>query len=155
MGVLTNGQICYGNVYEEGFEFPWDAAPFDGDEEGWWRVECGYKPSQVLFDDKGNYLNGIKPSDEAVRAHFAEQQAFDDAHPLPVGLVNYCSGECPMWILAVPSTVRSNRRGYPRPFDPQELVVSSDEKKALYEFCVKYNLISDTDAGWYLTSYWG
>lgn len=155
MGVSTDGQICFGNKYEEEFQFPWDAEPFNGDESDWWRVECGFNPSQVVFDEHGEYLNGVKPSDEVIRGHFEEQTAFDKAHPLPFQVINYCSGDYPMWILAVPSTVRRNNRGEARRFEPTDLVVTDAETHALREFCIKHDLIPEEDAGWYLTSYWG
>jgi len=155
MGISTDGQICFGNVYEEDFEFPWDAVEFDGDHEDWWRKECGYKPSTVLFDEDGEYLNGVKPSQSAIDDYFQEQREFDVAHPFPVEIVNYCSGECPMYILAVPSSFKSNSRGYPEKFEPSELKVSDEEIAALRNFCIKYDLIPEEDAGWYLTSYWG
>jgi hypothetical protein len=83
------------------------------------------------------------------------QKEFDAAHPCPVRLVNYCSGDYPMWVLAVPGSVRSNNRGYAVRFDPAELIVTDAEVQALKEFCIKYDLIPEEDAGWYLTSYWG
>jgi hypothetical protein len=135
MGVSTDGQICFGNVYEEDFEFPWD----EYDLEDWWRKEQG-------FDESKDY---------PAEGWLDYQKEFDAAHPCPVKLVNYCSGEYPMWILAVPSTVRSNSRGQALRFDPSELVVSDVEAGALSEFCIKYDLIPEEDAGWYLTSYWG
>jgi len=155
MGQSTNGQICFGNAYEEDFEFPWDAEPWNGDHEDWWRAECGYAPSKELFDGEGDYIDGIKPEQAVIDAYFKEQRDFDAAHPFPVSLVNYCSGDYPMWILAVPSSVLSNSRGEARAFRPAELDVSDEEIAALREFCIKYDLIPAEDATWYLTSYWG
>lgn len=139
MGVSTDGQICFGNVYEEDFEFPWDAEPFEGDIEDWWRQEQGLDAS------KGYPAEGW----------LEYQKEFDAAHPLPVTLVNYCSDEYPMWILAVPSSSSSNSRGEALAFSPEDLTVTDEEKTALREFCIKYDLILAEDAAWYLTSYWG
>jgi hypothetical protein len=155
MGVSTDGQICFGNVYEEGFEFPWDAEPFDGDYEEWWRKERGFQHSFEIYDEEGEYLNGVRPAPESIDAYHKEQLDFDTANPFPLELVNYCSGDYPMWILAVPSSCRSNNRGYAERFNPSELVVTDEEVKVLHDFCVKYDLIPEEDAGWYLTSYWG
>jgi len=151
MGVSTDGQICFGNVYEEEFEFPWG----DNDEgiEGWWRSQNGFVDS--IHDEKGDWINGVKPTDEQYREYWKSQREFDAIHPLPVALVNYCSGEYPMWIIAVPSSCRSNSRGEALAFDPSELTVTDAEVEALKEFCVKYELIPAEGPGWYLTSYWG
>lgn len=135
MGVSTDGQICFGNVYEEGFEFPWD----EYDLEDWWRKEQG-------FDESKGY---------PAEGWLDYQKEFDAAHPCSVELVNYCSGDCPMYILAVPSTCKSNNRGYPEQFEPLELVVPEGELKTFHDFCIKHDLIPEEDAAWYLTSYWG
>lgn len=151
MSVSTDGQICFGNVYEEDFEFPWE----NHDIESWWRKECGFKPSVELYDESGEYVNGVKPSQDVIDAYYKEHRDFDLAHVLPVELVNYCSGEFPMWIIAVPSSCRSNNRGYAERFEPGDLTVTKDEIATLRDFCIKYDLIPSEDAGWYLTSCWG
>jgi len=137
MGVSTDGQICFGNVYEDGFEFPWDAG--DGDLEDWWRKQNGFDQSK----------------DYPAEGWLEYGKEFEAAHPCPVELVNYCSGEYPMWMLAVPSTCKSSSRGYPEKFQPSELVVPEAELKAFHDFCIKYDLVPEEDAAWYLTSYWG
>jgi hypothetical protein len=136
MGQSTNGQICYGAIFEEGNEFPWDER---GSLEEWWRTESG-------IDEAKTY-----PA-EGWREY---EQAFDAAHPCPVEEVNYCSGDYPIYMLAIPATLKKCRRGYPEKFEPSELVVSLEDFKAFTDFCGKYNLISEHPVGWYLTSYWG
>ncbi len=81
MGVSTNGQLWYGVVFEDGYEFPWDAEPFDGDEREWWRAERG-------FDEAKGY---------PAEGWLEYQKAFDAEHPCPVETVNYCSGDYPMY----------------------------------------------------------
>ena len=100
----TDGQICYGVAFEEGFEFPWG----DGEIEDWWSYTVhGFNPSFELFDADGNYLNGREPSKDEIRRYFEERQVFDAAHSLPVSLVNYCSGDYPMYALVVPISADS------------------------------------------------
>lgn len=158
MGVSTDGQICYGILFEDGYEFPWDE---DGDIEDWWNDIHGmkdWKPTVEIYNSEGNYLNGIKPSKEAIDAYYDERRAFKESlsiPPLPVEMVNVCSGDYPTYILAVPSSSKSASRGYPQEFDPQLLKVSEDELQALLGFCDKYELEYDGEPKWYLSSYWG
>lgn len=150
MGVSTNGQICFGIAFEEGFEFPWGE---DGDEENWWREQQGYKPSMKLYDERGNHLPSVTQGDSD--RVYAEQRAFNTEHPLPVAIVNYCSGDCPMYILAVPSSVLTNLRGYAERFDPADLSVTDEEKAALLRFCADHGIEVPAEPAWLLTSYWG
>lgn len=155
MGVSTNGQICYGVAFDEGHEFPW-SGEHDGDIDAWWLYGVhGFKHSFVLFDAFGKYLNGREPSREECSRYFAESREFVAAHPLPVALVNYCSGDCPMYALAVPRTILTARRGYPTEFDPAALTISDAEREALLKFCAEHGIDLPQEPAWLLTSYWG
>jgi len=151
MGQSTNGQICYGIMFEEDTEFPWD----DVGEEDWWLNVKGFRHSFQLFDASGNYLNGVEPTEEQSDIYWGERSKFLEDNPLPVSLVNYCSGECPMWIIAVPDTVRYNYRGYPKAFNPSDLTVADQSVAALLDFCKQYDIPIDSEPAWYLSSYWG
>lgn len=153
MGVSTNGQICFGIAFEEGTEFPWHS---DGIIEDWWVYKVhNFKHSKDLYDSEGEYLNGVKPSDAEVTKYYAEYRAFLEAHPIPVKEVNYCSGDYPMWILAVPDSVLSCGRGDPTTFSPSSLSVTEEEKAALVLFCDLYEIETTNEPDWLLTSYWG
>lgn len=152
MGQSTDGQIGYGIVFEEGFEFPWG----DEDMDDWWLKECGYKPSVEIYGDtESGYANNVRPDQKTIDAYYDEKKAFKDSHPLPVKLENYCHCDCPMYMLVVPSSAKQCSRGYPKEFDPQKLTVTEEEKKALLDFCQKYNLTGESGPAWFLTSYWG
>lgn len=150
MGTSTNGQLCYGRVFEEGYEFPWS----EEDIETWWEKELGFKPSITIYNEDGGYINGVKPPQSQLDLYYKETRQFKLANPLPVELVNYCSGDCPEYILAIPSTIKTANRGYPVPLSPN-LFLEPNEAKAFYKFCDKYNLKSSQEDGWYLSSYWG
>lgn len=155
MGVSTDGQICFGVVCEEGTEFPWDEKPWDGDIDEWWRMEvCKYHPEVEIYDESGHYIDGKEPSQSVIEDYFSAQRAFDKEHPLPVELVNYCSEDCPMYILAVSPTVMNCRRGYPLSFKPESLTVATFDVAALLQFCETYG-IEHGEPGWWLSSYWG
>lgn len=150
MGVSTNGQICYGVLFEEGFEFPWD-----GDIEKWWREMQGYKPPFELYDDAGEYVGGQKPPENKIEDWHSHRREFDKAHPVPVDLVNVCSGDCPIYILAIPEYVYSARRGYPEAFDPTKLLIDPVKEAQLLMFIGDHIGNEHYAPKWYLSSYWG
>ena len=155
MGTSTNGQISFGIVFEEEFEFPWDKE-FEGDIEQWWLLDvCKYKPPFELFDETGNYINGIEPSKDQVSAYFDSEREFLDAHRCPAELLNYCSADSPMYALVIPSTVVTARRGDPVLLDLKGLVVDDFERQALLDFCARHNIECAEVPHWILSSYWG
>lgn len=154
MGTSTNGQICFGILFEEDFEFPWSDAE-DGDIENWWIYQVhGFKHDIELYDEKGEYLDGKKPSAEDMEKYYGPKRAFEAAHPLPVELVNYCSGDCAMYILAVPNSTITARRGYPEEFQPERLTVTEQEIKVLTDFCEQHGIEMPSEPKWYLSSLW-
>lgn len=163
MTVSTDGQICYGIRFEEGFVFPWsdedengDPTGWDGEEDWWLKGALGWKPTVQVYDEEGQYLPGFNDKSPETKAHFDEYYAFLKAHPFPVAVVNYCSGDYPMYILAVPSSCKSNGRGFPEVFDPADLTVTAEERQTLLDFCNKYGIdIGDEAPRWWLSSYWG
>lgn len=154
MTVSTNAQICYGVTFDEDFEFPWDDEKYEEIDDWWLHEVHGFKPSVELFGPDGEYLNGIEPSKEDVSRYFGEQRDFLKAHPLPVGLVNYCSCDYPMIILAVPRTVITARRGYPSAFNPFDLTVALEEREALLKFLSDHGLDQLQNPAWILSSLW-
>ena len=155
MSTTTDGQICYGIVFEEGFEFPWDVIEKDIDE--WWIEDVlKFKPSVEIYTEDGEYIGGQRPSDEVVDQYYDEKTEFiKNSKTLPVQLVNYCSGDVPMYILAIPETVIDARRGYPQVINPQSLVTLEKYKTVLKQFCEDYSIEYSTEPDWYLSSYWG
>ena len=157
MGASTDGQICYGIVSEEGIEFPWDTEQFEGDIDEWWiRDVLGFRHSFEIYDRDGEYIGGEQPPQEKISRYHEEKRVFKENNPkLPVELVNYCSGEYPMYILAIPETCNSARRGYPTEFDPASMVVTDEQKQSLINICNAYGIEFENEPAWYLSSYWG
>lgn len=151
MSVSTDGQLSFGILFEEGYEFPWDVI-HDGDIEDWWLWASGFEPSFYPYTPEGEYKEGVSEKDPRIEAYFDERQAFQKEHPLGIGVVNYCSNDCPMYILSNKGT--SSRRGYPEAIDPEFLKLS-DEAERLIEFCKKYGIEYECEPKWYLSSYWG
>ena len=153
MGTSTDGQICFGYVFDDGYEFPWseEEESGGGDIETWWRNIRGFSPSQ-----RPDWGNDSQPNRQQVMdTYFAERNAFDIAHPLPVKLVNYCSHDYPMYILAVPATYREASRGYPEAFTPSDLHVTEEGAAKLKAFIEEFALKPKGEPQWWLSSYWG
>jgi hypothetical protein len=158
MGQSTNGQICFGILFPEDYKLPWK----DSSEEDWWRTVNGYKPPFELYNSQGEYLNGKKPPQSEIDQYYQAQREFDDNNPFPFELVNYCSLDCPMYILAIKESVKTAYRGYPEEISPQTLVEQYEWKTQLNDFAEKYINTSesaeeeiDLTPKWYLSSYWG
>ena len=156
MGVSTNGQICYGILFEEDTEFPWEG--HDGDIEDWWLTKVlGFKHSFEIYTEEGEYIGGKEPDKSVIDKYYFEKKKFEDSHPkVPVTLVNVCSCENPQYILAIPSTVKTARRGYPERFQPSLLTahLTIEQIDALTEFCETHKIEYEGEPGWYLSSEW-
>lgn len=159
MGVSTDGQISFGILFDEGYVFPWDindSGEFDDDIKVWWRRKQGFRHSFEIYTPEGGYIDGKRPSEERITAYYKERDDFNDAHPLPaVELVNCCSRDCPMYILAIAGSVGACSRGYPQRFQPADLQVTPDQVRELLEFCKAHGIKYEDDPAWYLSSYWG
>jgi len=157
MGVSTDGVISYGIVYEEGFEFPW--YEFDDVEEWWREYRGGFNPSVKPYTAEGDYAPGFSAEDPRVDVYFEELRAWEQSNPMPFEIVNYCSDDCPLYMLAVPEVGRCASRGYPEKI-PTLFDDSADklaERLPAFLDCLReLDLLSDdAEPTWYLSSYWG
>lgn len=153
MGVSTDGQICFGIVFEEGTEFPWE-----GDIEDWWLREVKkFRNTRELYNEDGGYLNGVVPTEDEIGDYYQERREFMKNNPCPVSLVNYCSGDYPTYILAVPSSVKVCSRGFPTKLRVEDFVVTEKQIQSLKDFCSEHGLQvgPDEEPAWWLSSYWG
>lgn len=155
MGVSTNGQICYGIIFDDGFEFPWDAEKWGGDIDEWWRDVNGYEPGFNPYTDEGNHREGVVEDDPRIYEYHSRMQNWMKEHPIPVKLINYCSGEVPMYILAVSCSCITSRRGHPIDFDPKSLTLDGVQGLLLGLFCTKYGIETEDEPKWWLSSFWG
>lgn len=152
MGRSTDGQLSYGYVFEEGFEFPWDDERYVGDIEDWWRDVKGFtRAVDSPFDEQGNYKPGISEGSPEVSRYYAESQEWDKKNPLPVELVNYCSDGCPMYILAS-KNLRANR-GYPTPISLMDMEHTDEAHQRLMSFLEEFGIVPEGEIGWWLSSY--
>lgn len=156
MSAATDGQICYGILLEEGVELPWNVEKHDHDLEDWWRKVNSYVASFQPWTDEGEYAEGWSRGDPRFKEYYAHQEAWNDAHPVPVTVVNCCSNEYPIWIIADPKSVVVCSRGYPRKLISDQLGESNlIADQELVEFCESHGIPFKSKPCWYLSSYWG
>lgn len=155
MGVSTDGILAFGVILEDGIRLPWYDEKHEGDIESWWRDVNGFVDVHQPWNENGGYAPGWTRDDHRLKDHFAAQRLWTKENPCPVDPVNYCSGDCPMWAIAVPSSVRSARRGYPETIDLDNLIVTDDDQQKLLDFIRKYDIECDDEPRWFLASYWG
>jgi hypothetical protein len=155
MGTSTDGQLCFGISFEEDFEFPWKTEEDNNDIDAWWLIVSGFKASFSPYDSSGNYKDSIIVGDPRINAYHTEVREWNEENPLPVELVYHCSYDYPMFILAVKGTMTSASRGYPCEINPDELKVSDEKIAELKGFCEKYNIETDDEPKWWLSSLWG
>ncbi len=155
MTVSTNAQISYGVLIEESENeepMPWDFERYQGDIEEWWIYACGYKDPTELFDEDGDWLPGVNRG--LYNGYYIARAAWLKEHPCPIELVNYCSGPYPMYILAVPGSVFTVNRGFPKPIRQNESPPSDGEIEALLKFCEGHDFTIKDGPCWWLSSYW-
>lgn len=154
MGTSTDGQLSYGIMFEEGFRFPWDAEEFDGDIGDWWKHVKGFvNPIESPWDEDGQYRPGYHENSPEIGKYFEHQHAWAVANPLPVEIVNYCSYDAPMYILAIKHF--ENSRGYPHKIDVNQLLIAEQETETLMAFIKEFHIDTEDEPQWWLSSFWG
>ena len=150
MGQSTDASICYGIPFDEGTEFPWD--DYD-DFDDWYLYEVlGYKPSIKLYDDDGEYINGVRPAQNLIDKVYDEKEVFIENNPkCPVELITHCHHEYPMYIIALRDTEQTANRGTVEEVNP----LITHNPNIITEFLQKYNIEYTQEPKWLLYSYWG
>ncbi len=155
----TDGEISFGILFPEGYEFPWGNDKYEGDIREWWLDVNDYEPLFRLYNEQGGFPNGERPASKRINAYYAHEREFEKLHPLPIELVNVCSNNHPIFIVALAGIGDRASRGYPECFNPSDLNVTDEDIAAIVEFCKTY--LQSDEMGpllipqWYLSSYWG
>ncbi len=152
MSVATDAQISVGLLLPEEQDVPWECEAYNYDYQEWWRQINDYKPSRPIFDESGNWLNGMLADESIVNTYYAERDEWDKNNPCPFEPVNCCSESCPRWILAIPELTIIANRGYPKPLNKFSQLVPIQDVTALLDFAKKYDF--NGEWGWWLSSYW-
>lgn len=150
MGTSTDGVLSFGVAFEEDFEFPWG----EQDIDDWWEDEMSFTPTKQPWDKDGAPSPNLTEAD--ITLYFKEKREWGAANPLPVELVNYCSGDCPMYILAVPGTETRASRGSVEEIVPRNMVVDQEAIDKYLRFCNEYGIrLPIGRLRWLLSGYWG
>lgn len=154
----TNAQICFGILLDDDNEFPWLDEQWNDDIDGWWLYQQGYEPIKQCYDENGEKIKGI--SEQDVEYFWGERRSFLNNNPMPVEIVQHCSCDYPMYILAIKGTFQDAGRGYPLSFKPEELILpeqfdgENDANYFLKYWADKWGLTYTGQASWYLSSLW-
>ena len=74
MGNSANSLICYGIKFDNEYIFPWQNEEGDNEIDKWWlKTICKYEPPFELFDKNGEYIDGIRPSEEKIAKYFVSK----------------------------------------------------------------------------------
>lgn len=143
MGQSTDAILMYGvNLGEgEGLEWP---SMLTEEGESYPDID-GYIASLAGLKEPA----GEDYQDPAWSAFWAAKRKSVEA--FPVNLVSHCSGDYPMWVLAVRNTVQRARRGYPE--TPTMREIAEADRDALKAFCDATGL-PWSEPGWVLCSDW-
>ncbi len=85
---------------------------------------------------------------------FEEKDIYELVEKEKLELVNYCSGDYPMYLIGIKESHKSCYRGGPEEIEESHFKHKEEWVTKLKEFMEKYK-IPDRRIGWYLTSYWG
>jgi hypothetical protein len=149
MGQSTDAKIAFGVDFGEDAEFPWERY----EEVQWWRDLNEFVNPVPEPDWSSDRTKPQADRQEKITAYFDAQRAWDLANPCPVEVVSHCSGDYPMWILAVPGTHTSANRGYPAKLDPNDFA-RNPNTTAFHEFCEKHGIELSEEPAWLLFSNW-
>jgi hypothetical protein len=142
VGTSTDGILFYGYNFSEDTEFPWSE-----DEETDFE--------SYLAEHSGLHYDPESPD------HYEQYSAQQDyIKSLPVVIGTHCSGEYPMYYLAIRVTESTASRGSPKLVKPNAPYVgASGWDGQLTEFAREFELPlpgqdEASEIGWWLASYW-
>ena len=154
MGINVNGQIAFGVTFEDGFEFPWDHEEYDG-IEAWWMEVNGYEPIYQPFTPDGQYADGWDRDDPRLEEHYQSRRSWLEDNPIPVVDINTCSGDYPVYMLAIPDTLTGCSWDSPTKLSKTRMADPVPEKvKAMIDFLANHEIDCDNEPAWWLTSYY-
>jgi hypothetical protein len=151
MSTSTDGQLSYGVLFDQGFRFPWDTKDGHGSLNDWWLEVKGFKPTYYPYTEEGDHKEDA--TELLISEYYNQKAAWKKATPLPVFLINYCSCDYPMYILASKHIECS--RGYPEEINIDFLQDTQEAHAKLIQFLEEFGIEHEDKPRWLLSSYWG
>lgn len=136
MGVSTDALMAFG--FDLGEELP---ESFIYDEEE------GFEADEFLLRDYGTGFPEWQP--DGPSDYWKKRE--EALSKIPVDIITHCSGEYPMYFLAIRGTEHQARRGYPSEAVQREIM--STEIDAMRAFCEKH-AIEWQEPRWHIFSMW-
>jgi hypothetical protein len=132
MGVSTNAILFYGFLIEEDSDNQEVITMEDGggtDRDNFWARKFNLPENdwETIYEHQGEY---------------------------PVRIGTHCSGDYPMYYIAIRASEIVANRGYPEELKAEDLVKKLEWDNQLREFCKIYGLTPPEKFGWCLASYW-
>lgn len=147
MGVSTDAILAYG------IDLGADEDISDGPLAPLFSEDEGFTLDSLIAEAAGL---GPEPDYETERdawhAWLDAMRKAEKAYPLEA--VQHCSGEYPMRLIALRSSVMDAKRGAPVAVPDLLPGPSEDQLAAMRAFCERFGLVDKTP-GWFLFSYWG
>lgn len=148
--------LCFGVRYPKGYEFPWDK-PSERKNgkfyDHWWAFSVlRYKPEVELFDDSGNWINGVEPSKDVKEKYFNDLEKFLEENPPPFRPVNPFGCRTEGTVLAIPNQVYCFNERIEE-IDPKHKIFSSVKDSDigyLVRNCMIYCPVGGYDAKWWI-----
>ena len=103
MGNRASSTICYGIKFESEYPFPWmdEESDFD-DIDDWWLYEvCKYTPLFEIYNEDGEYIDGIKPDEEKVNEYWDNLRKFEKENPIPIELIYGGTSDYPDFVIGI------------------------------------------------------
>lgn len=153
MGQSTNAILCYGFEVGEEDEKP-DWMQPEGDNEEFDFDDFVASRFSDSIREPGEFHQENYEHDPAIQKQWSDYWAAkrELVKSAGVELVSHCSGDYPMYILAVKSSVITAHRGYPKRL-PNDMVADPEWRKVLEGFCEKTG-IPMQEPGYILCSNW-
>jgi hypothetical protein len=158
MSTSTDAILFYGYAFDDEDQVPW---PCERDEDGeeeeedwedrWARVNGLLAPAEPYGDEPRAVET---PARLLHQAYWAARRELATAAGVDVDIHGYV--DCPMYLVAIPSTKRTAHRGDPVAVDA--LVVPEGADEQLHTFMAKMGIEKPPGQErprWWLVSYWG
>lgn len=160
MGQSTDAILCFGVDFGDEHEFPWETE--EEYFEDWFynlhglSTDALWAEYHAWAEEQGGAswreYEQVCPSWKDALNDLYEQRK-EALKSCPIEFVRHCSGDYPMWIVAVKGTVRTAYRGRPIEISIDSLTDCAEMEIRAEAFCAEHGIPFE-DPQWLLASDW-